>query len=993
MRLKTVFLCFTAVCLCAPAALADGYTLRWSSDLYDGTTHFSETRKMDVAYAKRGHISGMKARYLGGAQTASAPEFSLAMQEEPLPANRQSVGLAYDFNRNILLGDAPSVRWYNTYLRPTLSPGLPIGQDAAWQRRFGLEELGLGFERASPISLSFDRRFVSHNGKDYALLSFSFPAMTYTSVAGAEIMHWGRGFAIMDAEFTEIFYSGTWHRGVANPGTPEEQVFSSRNGMQNILDNGSAKLDLGDFDAAADLVRESLKGYEDLATAPLFRRTNRREELDRSFFLAAGVIDMWAAAHVEDSANQLSIIQDLMSGAESRVKSTNDSAVGDTTSAVDTIKKILSPFELAAAGQRNLNYDDAQFYTDLATDYINKAKTAGNAEDADNYLRLGSRYLSYSEDILSDLPANSVKGRLLNTLDTLKSSNKLTTGVKATSGLLGVVGDVGDVLTTANALTNSDPSKLTGSDSTSVPYQIFERVVLDVVLGVGSAVAQKDYKGIVLGTTAVVTKSISDIGLSGVGALNAQDEAALAKAGLNSTQIAFVNKLLEKRSQGVDLTDKRNIKRAIEELDPDIRATLDRGIERQDEERQQTDPPVGTDTGTQVQTDPPIGTGPGTSEDPPGGADTRTDPPGDTGTGTRTDPPTTGGSGDRTTQTTTLPPAGDDTGRGQPPQTPADTTVSRDRDPRKPPELDLSVDYPTAPPRVPKPDDTPEVVIGQTSELPQELLDQIQREIELEDRRRDLGELQDNLIRERDERDRRAREDRDARNQDVVDIFGDFMENNAFGYEDMAGIVPTDLSPYLNWLETQNLQRLERLARNGGYPNLATALSDYVNLITQATDQGFRQYALGSYQGAGLAGFLPSIASRNLARARLALGDLLIASGFIQSLGGLTDITISGNRLSITLFDFGIEDGDVVTLFINQLNQQILQQTFTLSNAGTTVSATLRSSIPAAVTVTALNEGFASPNTAGVTLSPVTSGNSAQSYSLNTGESAVLRVQ
>lgn len=125
---------------------------------------------------------------------------------------------------------------------------------------------------------------------------------------------------------------------------------------------------------------------------------------------------------------------------------------------------------------------------------------------------------------------------------------------------------------------------------------------------------------------------------------------------------------------------------------------------------------------------------------------------------------------------------------------------------------------------------------------------------------------------------------------------------------------------------------------------------------------------------------------------QLRLGDILTKSRDIFSTAGLSDIGISGGVLNYNMRDFGVEDGDIVDIKINQFGTLISNSRLSLLNAGTGFSVNLRSGI-ASVEITAVNEGALSPNTAEINVDNVTRGNSRQTYSLRTGETAVLRVE
>ena len=250
---------------------------------------------------------------------------------------------------------------------------------------------------------------------------------------------------------------------------------------------------------------------------------------------------------------------------------------------------------------------------------------------------------------------------------------------------------------------------------------------------------------------------------------------------------------------------------------------------------------------------------------------------------------------------------------------------------------------------------------------------------------------------ERRQREKAAWDKLKANHQDLTELFGDFIENNMFDFggltgKGLSGVIATDLSPYAEWLLEQDINRLNALARAAGYPNLAAALADSRNLIAKARDTGFRQWAWSPGVGTGAIGLWASEAQHELARAQVLLGDLLNDSRFIDSTAGLSDLAISGTTLTAIFRDFGLEDGDIIDITITQLGQTLFRQRLSLTNAGTAIQSNLRQGV-GRVEIFAVNEGFASPNTAEITIDNVVDGDPVQQYQLRTGEIAILRVQ
>ena len=221
----------------------------------------------------------------------------------------------------------------------------------------------------------------------------------------------------------------------------------------------------------------------------------------------------------------------------------------------------------------------------------------------------------------------------------------------------------------------------------------------------------------------------------------------------------------------------------------------------------------------------------------------------------------------------------------------------------------------------------------------------------------------------------------------------EFYTNNAFNYTSMVGVVATDLSRWQEWLMTQNMRELERLADNAGYPNLASALADAQNILRQSQDPGYRQWALQAPSCNGPAGCGPSYLERwHMKQSIVALGDILADSRDIFSTGGFSDIGISGLDLSYLLRDHALEDGDIVRVRISQFGHVIYEGTVNLTNAGEVFGMLLGRGV-ASLEIFAVNEGSASPNTAQITVDKVVRGQATQTYSLNTGQTATLRIE
>lgn len=102
----------------------------------------------------------------------------------------------------------------------------------------------------------------------------------------------------------------------------------------------------------------------------------------------------------------------------------------------------------------------------------------------------------------------------------------------------------------------------------------------------------------------------------------------------------------------------------------------------------------------------------------------------------------------------------------------------------------------------------------------------------------------------------------------------------------------------------------------------------------------------------------------------------------------LSDVTVNRETSTLRLWDYGTQDGDIVTV---TLNGTPLVSGHSLTNAGDVVSVRYRRGRNVLV-VRAHNEGSLSPNTAALSLADVVSGNGVQQWGLSTGGTAQLTI-
>ena len=107
-----------------------------------------------------------------------------------------------------------------------------------------------------------------------------------------------------------------------------------------------------------------------------------------------------------------------------------------------------------------------------------------------------------------------------------------------------------------------------------------------------------------------------------------------------------------------------------------------------------------------------------------------------------------------------------------------------------------------------------------------------------------------------------------------------------------------------------------------------------------------------------------------------------------QPSSGLTNVTVSKRTITVTFWDHGTEDGDIINIL---LNGQVIQGGITLTKAPRSINITINDS-NAVFGVQAVNEGKYPPNTASVRFSDVTTGKPVQVYSIKSGQKADMSI-
>lgn len=999
----------------------DVYLLQFGSEFADGKQVLSHSQEAMMARSFYHDRSQVMLDFRNGAVTIADGSGTNASVFSSLTPTEVNYG--FDYETGMLLGDSTFFPFYNDTIRGQIGNGVPLGQSGEWQIDVPADTLNLPVVAAGAIPVTVSRTYTSHNGEDVAIIEFDIAAFEYDLATGEDVIQWGKGVAVTDDNFGTIHAVATHHRALVMQPDGTMRPMSMKNTVYAKNTDGTWRFDFAGFSEVEQAMARVAAGTEGYVHAVDF--SGNAANVDQTPFDVANSLQMIAMASGELSANGLAgdlyayltggpddpmvaAVEDTGSWSASvntflkayvdqngpvtdsagvkqaagyaleelefranravetytRQRGTTKILHENAVSDVHWYKKQIAKLNVEGKDYSHLlsGYNDAQDAVDklnisLVQQEVQLEKASRNYREAlnefsklpDNAPAAGSKFVN-TLNKMSDMVPDSIKKLGNGTLDVLDKYGKANS--------VWTIGKAGynatqDTSSGKISLTRSYSDRPEGDRTLSEmlvqePYYALKDVGVDL-LGIIANTYAGDKKAALLDATALVTSSSSDLFVSGKGLyqINKQNRELTEQSG------EMDRRLSEMKRRQAEIDGKRKADDYVNDL---IYSDVDPYADGYD----LSDPRIDHDTGYPKpayweylrKNDPQKLVNMGIDPDMP-----------------------VGGWPDR-------------------PVSSEPTAEDWDKFNRDIAEAINDKGYPTAPPPGQRPPANPVDPGPQYSETPDWLLAQWAEMDARRAQQEELNRVQMQMLMERKHEEAlRDEERKEWRAQSGIDSMDQFYKNNAFEYESMVGIVATDLTPWLAWLVQQDVDRLERLALQAGYPNLASALADAANLIRNAEDEGFRRWANTAPSCGGQVGCGPQYLERwAMKKSQVALGDILADSRDIFSTAGLSDIRMSGFLLSYIMRDYSLEDGDIVDVVITQFGRKIFETRISLLNAGTDFNINLKPGV-AAIEITAVNEGYSSPNTAAITIANVTEGESEQTYSLRTGEKATLRVE
>ena len=992
--------------VCSPAPVfaqspevfeSNRYESRSGIEFANGYSTHSETKRTRVVRQRRGSESLTTYNVLDGAVVSENINGTLAMPMAAPSSDVVDAAYRYDYDTKTLHGPESFSAYFNQYIRPNL-PDAEKGEPGQWTVDLTLSELGFDSHGNAAVSVTVERSFSEYNGDRYGLISFDIPAFEYELETGEHLVHWARGAAISDEHFGIVYYLVARHRGVANAGTDSQRPMSVKLYNYATDSEGEPLLDLNEFAAGNLLIQNAAVGMQ-ANPFPLLQMPHEGEMdrvLDRGFFQVSNVMTPLAFSIGEQGANQTGTGSaetqtttqaqyDAVSKAFRAGMYTDNLGLQKHISELPEVKRMaelykttsdikaqISALQAVPVGSEHFlnQLTNGRWTTRELIREMDAARAAGNMPRAEylNGFKAQAIDMAVEAIIENNQKISALRNLIPTDVDMLTAENAMkratqlaiennADGTTKLLRTLGIIGSIANTAKTGSLLYDTFLGEEQQYDDATHEYLEAGGSRLAWQLAdIGLSTATGDAYNLAVSGIGITAQSARDVRLAYYGELEADYQLASARADARLTYHRYI----------------ANIKQGFRDEIDSAQGDLDelRGIFERLERLESQEALIN-------ELDAPPPPPPPTMEELITGLSNALD-------ANAPRYPTVTEEQKRAIRQQAL-------ARQNSNDNGAVSTL--DDDFWSTFDSAFLGDFGDA-------GDVPELarmgllggLIGDDGYDP---LTDLFGGSNLDDLFFGSDEFSqsDLAIMALDQA------GADTTPQAVSDqvpsmSISEFANNNAFDYNNMSGIVPTDLSKYQEWLATQDIRRLEKLALQAGYPNLASALADADNLIRQSQDSGYRTWANQAPSCSGYVGCGPSYLERwGMKRSVVALGDVLADSRAVFSTGGLSDIGISGLNLIYALADFGVEDGDAVSVQITQFGRVVAELNgIVLSNSGSTFNAQLRPGV-AQLVITALNEGDISPNTAALTVQNVVRGSGGQEYSLGAGETAVLRIE
>lgn len=907
------------------------YFLRLITQVYDGREDLSQTQILGLARVRRGNRSYSQFDFGDGAVVITGQE-DLSLGRF---SNKTSVEQAveYDYSIKTVIGDTRYAQFHNTYVRPWLGKSPDLDSNASWSTKLPMSAFGMANLVGGDVKIELSREYFEYDGKPMVLVLYSIPAFAY-DLDGKKVVQWGRGFSLTDPGFGQIYFNAALHRSAVRENGSIGNPYRYARTMVAANPDGSAMIDYRNV-AQLDPYIDEFFSKEALQVIPTKKSVSI---VDGRPLVLAQNMDLMALSIGEDGANEVPITAGAQTSGDRGVEVFDADATPVTD--VDPLLIGTAAFRTQA---REVLLSKGMSDRDADRLLNTLIKPDRNRDLIDRYDQLDE----FRNDIYRMLPSYE---------DGQRPESELTPSELALKQVISTYVKVNDYIRME--------ARLEGA----------RRNARERWLASGKPIDDPEFQATEKEAIAAQEKI-----------LNTRYERLFENLQLTNDQIDLANKsvsawMMSKELVPGSMRDPSNGESSAAENE-ELFALLQEEILRGNEESNGYDtpsplPPIQL-TDAQVAETQIEQRRVAAQEELDQQAKDRLDAENER----RRE------AGEIEIQNL------DEFETAAERKAAADAALAEMAQEREEQRLALEKAKEDDPRRNSNSDYLFNVSDIKISEL---------KVTELKTSELQISGFDDFI--EEEER---------FKNPDFVppaftppkasqfpptdpndvDGYPGTGQYPAFDFENLDFTFNTDLSPYEDWLATQNLAHLDRLAKNAGFPNFAAAVGAAEYLIRLTRDPKFRQYAYANPACSPSLGCVGTFGEFTRKRSLLALGDLLNESRAVFSTGGFSDIGISGFNLQFSLTDFGIQDGDLVDVEIFQFGRRVfLLENHLLLTAGSDFNANLQQGVSQLI-ITALNEGTASPNTAAVDIQNVVNGDGEQNFSLETFQTATLRVE
>lgn len=234
------------------------YFMRLMTQIFDGSKEFSHTQVAGFARMRKDNLSWTMMDFGDGAVVITRPDkLSVGGFKN---TSKAELGVLYNYDTKTIAGNSEIAKFHNTYVRPQLGQAPALGRNTNWTTRMPLSALGVSDLTGQQVKMELSREYFTHQGRDFVLLQYAVPALRFNSDDGTTVVHWGRGFALTDPGFGNIYASAALHRSVADERGKQARPYRYFRSAFASGDDGKLMVDIRKIPAVTKIYNDYFGG-------------------------------------------------------------------------------------------------------------------------------------------------------------------------------------------------------------------------------------------------------------------------------------------------------------------------------------------------------------------------------------------------------------------------------------------------------------------------------------------------------------------------------------------------------------------------------------------------------------------------------------------------------------------------------------------------------------------------------------------------------------